>query len=110
MRKYLDTASVVWRRNLLRPQSLHGRKTGRRSEEQQADEVMSSTIDCQLTGKLHYTDRPEPQHADLHFTNVLITTYESLTGTNLSGPLPTLLCLLYSLPGKSVALEFAPSS
>ena len=90
MRKYLDTTSVVWRKILLRPQSLCGRMTDRRSEEQQAYEVVSSTIDCQLTGKVHYTDRPEPQHADLHFTNTLITTYESLSGTNLSGPLPTL--------------------
>lgn len=33
-----------------------------------------------------------------HITNVLITTYESLSGTNLSGPLPTLvLSSLWSL-------------
>lgn len=63
--------------------------TDRRSAEQRDDEVGSGAIDCQLTGKVHYTDRPEPQHADLHITNVLITTYESLSGTNLSGPLPT---------------------
>lgn len=90
MRKYLDTASVVWEKILLRPPSLGGRLTDRKSEEQQAAEVVSSTIDRQLTSKVHYTDRPEPQHNDLHFTNVLITTYESLSGTNLSGPRPLL--------------------
>lgn len=59
---------------------------------------MSSTIDCQLTSKVHYTDRPEPQHNDLHSTNVLITTYESLTGTNLSLALyPVLLSLCFCL-------------
>lgn len=84
MRKYLDTVSVVREKILLRPPSLGGRLTDRKSEEQQADKVVSSTIDCQLTSEVHYTDRPEPQHDDLHSTNALITTYESLTGTNLS--------------------------
>lgn len=64
--------------------------TDSKSAEQRADEVVSGKIDCQLTGKLHYADRPQPQHADLHITNVLITTYESLSGTNLPGPLLTL--------------------
>lgn len=62
MRKYLGTVSVVWERILLRPPSLGGRLTDSESEEQQAGEVVSRTIDCQLTSKLHYTDRPEPQH------------------------------------------------
>lgn len=107
MRKYLDAASVVREKILLRPPSLGGRLTDRKSEEQQADEVVSSTIDCQLTSEVHYTDRPEPLHDDLHFANVLITTYESLAGTNLSGPLPSRLALscfcLYSAapPGKT---------
>lgn len=96
MRKYLDAVSVVWERILLRPPSLGGSLTDSRSEEQQADEVVSSTIDCQLTSKLHYTDRPEPQHDDLHSTKVLITTYESLTGTNLSRALPVLALCCFS--------------
>lgn len=97
MRKYLDTASVVWEKILLRPPSLGGRLTDRKSEEQQAAEVVSSTIDRQLTSKVHYTDRPEPQHDDLHFTNVLITTYESLSGTTLwpSAPSCSILLSLY---------------
>lgn len=40
---------------------------------------MSSAIDCQLTHGVHYTDKPEPQHDDVHSRNTLITTYESLT-------------------------------
>lgn len=84
MRKYLDTVSVIWDKILLHPPSIAGRLTDRKSEEQWADKVVSSTSDCQLTSKVHYTDRPEPQHDDLHSTNTLITTYESLTGTNLS--------------------------
>ena len=84
MRKYLDTVSVVVEGILLRPPSLGGRLTDSKSEEQQADEVVSSTIDCRLTTKVYYTDRLEPQHHDLHSSNALITTYESLTGTNLS--------------------------
>lgn len=103
MRKHQDTVSVVWEKILLRPPSLCGRLTDRKSEEQQADEVVSSTIDCQLTSKLHYTDRPELQHDDLHSTNALITTYESLTGTNLSCALALLAlsCFLSTecLPG-----------
>lgn len=79
MRKYLDTVSVIWEKILLHPPSLGGKLTDRKSEEQQADEVVSSTSDCQLTSKFHYPDRPEPQHNDLHSTNALITTYESLT-------------------------------
>ncbi|KAK5617666.1 hypothetical protein CRENBAI_002019, partial [Crenichthys baileyi] len=77
------------KRDLLCPQSPHGSMTDSRSAEQRADEVVNGPIDCQLTGKVYYTDRPEPQRADLHITNVLITTYESLSGTNLSGPLLT---------------------
>lgn len=84
MREYLDPVSVAWERILLRPLSPCGRLTDRKSEEQQADDAVSSTIDCQLNSKVHYTDRPEPQHDDLHSANVLITTYESLAGTNLS--------------------------
>lgn len=88
--KYVDTVSVVWEKILLCPPSLGGRLTDRKSEEQHADEVVSSTIDCQLTSKVHYTDRPEPQHDDLHSTTILITTNESLTGTNLSRALSLL--------------------
>lgn len=97
MRKSLDTVSVVWEKILLRPPSLGGRLTDRKSEEQQEDEVVSSTIDCQLTSKVHYTDRPEPQHVDLQPNDVLITTYESLTGTNLSHALPLLAPSCFSL-------------
>lgn len=97
MRRYLDTVSVVWEKILLRPLSLDVSLTDRKSEEQQTDEVVSSTIDCQLTSKVHYTDRPEPQHDDLHSTTHLITTYESLTGTNLSCALRLWLSLASSL-------------
>lgn len=110
MRKYLGTVSVVWEKILLRPPSLGGSLTDRKSEEQQADEVVSSTIDCQLTSKVHYTDRLEPQHDDLHFPNALITTYESLTVTNLSCAflLLALSCYLTTehLPGESMVLNF----
>lgn len=113
MRKHLDAVSVVCEKILLRPPSLGGRLTDRKSEEQQADEVVSSTIDCQLTSKVHYTDRPEPQHDDLHSTNVLITTYESLAGTNLSCALrlscsPSLLSAV-RFPGQSIRLNFTLS-
>lgn len=115
MRKYLDTVSVVWEKILLRPPSLGGRLTDRKSEEQQADELVSSTIDCQLTSKVRYTDRPAPQHDDLHSTNAFITTYESLTGTNLSHawPLFALPCFLSTvglhLPGQRLGLNFTLS-
>lgn len=82
--KYLDTESVVQEKILLHPLSPGGRLTDGESEEQQANEAVSSRIDCQLTSEVHYTDRPEPQHNDLHTTNALITTYESLSETNLS--------------------------
>lgn len=88
MRKYLEAVSVVWERILPSPLSLGGRLTDRKSEEQREDEVVSSTIDCQLTSKVHYTDRPGPQHVGLHSANVLITTYESLTGTNVTCAVP----------------------
>lgn len=95
---YLDTVSVVWEKILFRSPSLGGRLTDRKSEEQQADGVVSSTIDCQLTSKVHYTDRLEPQHDDLHSTNALITTYESLTLGPISRSLsPFLLSLAISL-------------
>lgn len=78
MRKHLDTVSVVWEEIPLSLPSLGGRLTDRNSREQQADEVVSGPIDCQLTGEVHYTDRPETQH---HSTYVLITSHESLPGT-----------------------------
>lgn len=84
MRKHLDTLSVIRVKILLCPPSLGGRLTDSKSKEQQEDQVVSSTIDCQLTSKVHYTDRPEPQHVDLQSTNILIAIYDSLTGTNLS--------------------------
>ncbi|CAB1452176.1 unnamed protein product [Pleuronectes platessa] len=62
--------------------SQHGRLTDSESEEQQEDKVVSNTIDCQLTSQVHYTDRPEPQHDDLHSSDGLITTYESLTASS----------------------------
>lgn len=113
MREYLNTVSVVQEKILLRPPSQRGSLTDRKSEEQQAYEVVSSTIDCQLTSEVHYTDRLEPQHDDLHSTDVLITTYESLTGTNLSRarPLLALSCFLSSLrlPGLSMGLNITLS-
>lgn len=69
MRKYLDTPSVVWEKLLLGPRSPGGSLTDRKSEEQQADEGASRTIDCQLTSEVHYADRPEPQHDDPRFNN-----------------------------------------
>lgn len=60
--------AVVGEKLLLRPPSLGGRLTDRKSEEQQADKAASATIDCRLTTKVHYPDRPEPQHHHhLHF-------------------------------------------
>lgn len=63
---------------LLSLPSFGGRLTDRNSREQQGDEVVSGAIDCQLTGGVHYTDRPETQHSS---TYVLITRHESLPGT-----------------------------
>lgn len=54
----------------------------RQEEEQQEDKVMSTTIDWQLPSKVHYTDRLEPQHVNL-YSNIILITNESLTGTNL---------------------------
>lgn len=104
MRKYLDTESVVQEKILLHPLSPGGRLTDGESEEQQANEAVSSRIDCQLTSEVHYTDRPEPQHNDLHTTNALITTYESLSETNLS--LHHILALSFFF--STVHLEWKP--
>lgn len=67
MRKYLDTVSVVWERILLRPPSLGGRLTDRKSEEQQADELwavqsISSWLarSIILTGRSHNTTTCTP--------------------------------------------------
>lgn len=113
MGEYLNIVSVVEEKILLRPPSQRGSLTDRKSEEQQAYEVVSGTIDRQLTGEVHYTDRSEPQHDDLHSTDVLITTYESLPGTNLSRsrPLLALSCFLSSvrLPGPSMGLNISLS-
>ncbi|CAJ1072642.1 unnamed protein product, partial [Xyrichtys novacula] len=111
MREYPNTVSVVWEEILSHPPSRCGSLTDRKSEEQQAYEVVSSTIDCQLTSEVHYTDRPELQHDDLHSRYVLITNYESLTGTNLSHarPLCAPSCFLSTvhLSGlKSIGLNF----
>lgn len=78
------------------PPSLGGSLTDRGSEEQQEDEVMSGTIDCQPTSKVHYTDRRQPWHVDLHSNNVLITANESLGGTNLVRAFPASFSFSFS--------------
>ena len=86
MREYLNPPTVAWDPRVgLRP-SLCGRLTESGGEEQQASGGREQCDRLRLNVKVHYTDRPEPQHDDRHFHNALITTYVSPAGRYVSCP------------------------